>query len=118
MSEFKDLAVTGELITGLAESERWFEVTAEPFYEAIENADPSKKKEKLTLPVKLGNGQTGVYYPNRTSSRKMAVIAKTTDMNKWIGMKFYWGNILKQNVAGQVKDVLYVTDSYPTVVKK
>ena len=118
MAEFKNLALTGEMIIKFPEAERWFEIVDEPKYEELTSFnDPSKKVEKLLIPIKLSNGNTMDYFINSRSSR---LIARTmgTDMSKWRGTKWCWGKILKQLVgqSGE-KDVLYVTEPYPKVNK-
>jgi len=117
MAEFKNLALTGDMIVKMPEAERWFEIVEEPSYESLTSFnDPSKKVEKLILHIKLANGSLVDYFPNTRSSR---VIARSigTDMSKWIGTKWLWGKILKQLVgqSGE-KDVLYITSEYPAVI--
>lgn len=119
MVEYKDLAITGDLIVSMPESERWFEIVDKPFYEEFTSYnDPTKKQDKLVLPVKLSDGRSGSYYPNKRSHRAMARLAGTTEMDDWVGKKFMWGKILKQ-IVGQSgeKDVLYVTSLYPITEK-
>lgn len=116
MAEFKNLALTGEMIEKMPEAERWFEIVEEPRYESLTSFnDPSKKVEKLLLHVKLSNGNSVDYFPNTRSSR---IIAKSigTDMSKWKATKWFWGKILKQLVgqSGE-KDVLYITSEYPPI---
>ena len=111
MSEFKDLAVEGDAIKSMVRSQRWFTILApEPRYETIPSIeDPTKTKEKLIVCVELSNKSKAEYYPNKTSSRKMANLSGTTDMSKWVGLSFYWGNITKQKIGGAEKNVLYIT---------
>ncbi len=118
MAEFKNLALTGEMVVGLKEAERWFEIIEEPTYEQLTSfTDPSKKVEKLLLHIRLSDGRTCDYFPNTRSSRCIAR-ASGTDMSKWIGTKWVWGKILKQLVgASGEKDVLYITSSWPIVTK-
>jgi hypothetical protein len=120
MVEFEDLAITGELIKSMPEAERYFEIIEKPYYENYPTeSDPTgEKKRKLCLKVRLGTGQEGTYYPNKTSARRIATITKETDMDKWLGKSFIWGEIVQQKVAGQTKDVLYITESYPRVEKQ
>lgn len=119
MTEFKDFAVTGELVAKMPTEQRYFTIIAQPRYEPYPTPeDPEgKKKEKLALDVELSNGQKGVYYPNRTSARKIAALTGKTDMNLWVGVKLFWGKVLQQQVAGQIKDVPYITDLWPLVTK-
>lgn len=110
----QDLAITGDLIASMPESERWFEVVGKPYYETynpVGNAENEKKK--MAIPVKLSNGASGIYYPNSTSSRKitslMLVKLGNTEMDNWVGHSFVWGMILDQKIAGAMKKVLYIT---------
>src|SRR3990167_5749980 len=119
MAEFKNLALTGEMVAQMKEADRWFEIIEEPSYEQLTSFnDPAKKVEKLLLHIKLQDGRTCDYFPNTRSSR---VIARTigTDMSKWINTKWVWGKILKQLVgqSGE-KDVLYITSEWPITEKK
>lgn len=113
MAEFKDFAVTGEYVSGLPETERWFELTEEPIYEKKEGW----KDEKLLFRVRLSNGTAGIYYPNITSQRRVANLNKTTDMSQWKGKKYYWGFIEKKQAFGGIKEFIYITDFYPNTVK-
>lgn len=119
MAEFEEFAITGEYVLQLPESERWFEIIEKPSYEnyPTENDPTGEKKRKLSLKIRLSKGQVATYYPNRTSSRKIATLTGLTDMDQWVGKKFIWGEITKQKVAGMTKDVLYVTSTHPQVVK-
>src|SRR3990167_5475169 len=110
MVEYKDLAITGALIEEMPKDDRWFEIVSKPFYEELQSFNnPEKKVEKLAMSIKLHDGRNGTYYPNKRSHRAMCRVAKTTEMDNWVGLKFYWGKILKQ-IVGQSgeKDVLYV----------
>lgn len=111
MAEFKELAVEGQAIFDMAEPLRWAEIIApEPRYENIPSLqNPGESKEKLIINVKLSNGSTAEYYPNKTSARFIAG-KLGTNMSNWIGKIVVWGSILDQNVAGQKKKVLYVTE--------
>ena len=119
MAEFEDFAITGEFVKNMKPTERHFEIIQKPGYEnyPTENDPTGEKKRKLALKVKLSTGQTATYYPNRTSSRKIAVLLADTNMDNWIGKQFFWGQIRLQKVAGQDKDVLYITELFPLVEK-
>ena len=110
MTEFKDLAVEGQAIFEMPESMRWCEIiNPEPRYEEIPSLQtPGEMKEKLIVNVKLANGSMAEYYPNKTSARFIASRIGT-NMSEWKGHVIVWGSILDQNVAGQKKKVLYVT---------
>ena len=99
MVEYKDLAVTGELIVSMPEKERWFLILDKPSYEEIQSYnDPEKTIEKLFIPIRLSDGRTAQYYPNKRSHRAMARLTKDTEMDNWVGKKFVWGKILKQTL--------------------
>lgn len=119
MAEFEDFAITGEYVVNMKAEDRHFEIIEKPGYEnyPTENDPTGEKKRKLALKVKLSTGQTATYYPNRTSSRRIAVLLKDTNMDNWVGKKFFWGEITKQKVAGVAKDVLYITSEYPITEK-
>ena len=107
--EYEDMAVVGELVDEMPEKERYFKIRDVPFYELHEQKD-GRRKKKVTLPIEISDGRKGVYYPNRTSERKIAFLAKTNKFSDWAGMIFFWGKILDQNVFGEQKKVPYVTD--------
>ena len=116
MVEFRDFAIAGELIESFPESERWFELIDEPYYKKEDNPN-EKDEESLIFPVKLSNGAQGKYYPNRTSSRRIAILNKSTNMSDWKNKKYLWGFIEKKNIFGGIKTIIYVTDFYPKEVK-
>lgn len=118
MSEFKDMAVTGELVFNMPQTARWFKIIDEPFYEyvEVEEKGQKEKKEKLTIPIQLSNGDKGLYYPNRTSARVIRNLVGSNDFKEWIGNCFVWGKILDQNVFGNAKKVPYVTDKRDEVL--
>jgi len=123
MVQSQNLAITGELIVSMPESERHFEVIDKPRYEAYPTQqDPSgEKNKKLAVLIKLSNEAQGIYYPNKTSANRMTTLCLqklgNTEMDNWVGQKFYWGNILKQKIGSGLKDVLYVTDFWPVTSK-
>ena len=108
MSEFRDLAVEGSAIANLEPAKRYAEIIKpEPRYEEIQSLNnPDKTNKKLILTVKLSNGSQAEYYPNKTSGRFIANRIGT-NMSDWIGKKIFW-RVLKQLVAGDEKDVLYI----------
>ena len=110
------IAVEGAAISAMPEEKRFAKIM-EPFpeYKIDEQAtNPEKQKPKLIMCVELSDGRKADYYPNRTSARRIASVLKTDlsveGMKKWIGKYIFWGTILDQNVMGQVKKVLYVTE--------
>lgn len=107
--EYEDMAVTGDIVKEIPEEERYFTIRESPYYEKHEQKDGTVKK-KVTVPMTLSDGRKGVYYPNKTSERKIAALARTNKFREWIGMTFFWGKVLDQNVFGEQKKVPYVTE--------
>ncbi len=110
------IAVEGAAIAKLPEEQRLAKIIEPaPEYKVDKDAtNPEKTKTKLIMMVELHDGKKAQYYPNRTSARKIASVLNTDlareSMKGWVGQTIIWGKILKQNVMGQEKDVLYVTD--------
>ena len=65
-----------------------------------------KEQQKLIVPVKLSDGKVKDWIPNETSKRKL-VLKYGPDTDKWID-KTEEFDVLKQNVRGEVKDVIYL----------
>lgn len=108
MTQFKEFKIRGEFIAALPEAERWFELIADPEYEKKEGY-----KDKIVMQVKLSDDTIGLFYPNTTSANVMANLNKTTDMTKWKNKKYYFGYVHKRNIAGVMKEVVFITDFYP-----
>ncbi len=110
------IAVEGAAIAALPEDQRLAKIIMPaPEYKIDAGlTNPEKTKTKLIMSVELPDGKHAQYYPNRTSARKIASILNTDlskeGMKSWVGQTIYWGKILDQNVMGQEKKVLYVTD--------
>lgn len=70
----------------------------------------------VEIPVKLSNGQNKTWTPNKTTIRELA---KTygDDMDKWINKKVVL-EIARQNVRGEMKNVLYGKPYLPAEVKQ
>lgn len=113
------IAVEGAAIFELPENQRFGKIIEPaPKYQIDAGlTNPEKTKTKLIMMVELHDGKHAQYYPNRTSARKIASILKTDmtseGMKKWVGQTIFWGKILDQNVMGQEKKVLYVTEVKP-----
>jgi len=112
-----NIAVEGGAIAKLPEEQRRA-IIIEPAPEYRIDAgstNPEKNKTKLIITVQLPDGRKAQYYPNRTSARKIASLLDTDlskeGMMKWLKHTIFWGKILDQNVMGQEKKVLYVTDA-------
>src|SRR3990167_8129328 len=110
------IAVTADLVVDLKEADRWAKILEPaPCYEKDESApNADKNKIKLIMNVELSDKRKAQYYPNRTVARFIATKLKTDlsteGMKKWIGNTIYWGKIIEQNVMGNMKKCLYVTD--------
>ena len=105
MANVKGLVVSGDLIADA--QDKTFFIAAAPHYEQVNDLrNPGKTKEKLVVPVQLPDGSEMDYYPNKSSVKMMAV-QYGFDMDKWVSHKFEWA-IADQNIAGQMKKVLFV----------
>ena len=63
-------------------------------------------KNNLVVPVKLSNEKVKDWIPNETCKRKL-VLKYGPDTDKWTG-KTEEFDVMKQNVRGEVKDVIYL----------
>jgi len=59
----------------------------------------------LELPVKLANGKTKIWTPNRTTLRELAKVFGD-DADTWVGKRVKI-TISRQNVRGKMTDVVY-----------
>ncbi len=59
----------------------------------------------LELPVRLSNGKSKIWTPNKTTLKRMAK-AFGDDADTWIGQKVKL-EIVKQNVRGEMRDIIY-----------
>jgi hypothetical protein len=81
------------------------------------NAEESVfERTYVEIPVKLPNGQMKTWTPNKTSIRALAKVFGD-DMDSWIGKKVQL-TISKQNVRGEMKDVLYAQPCLAAEEKK
>jgi len=74
-------------------------------FEQMQQAD-GKELQKLIVPVKLSNEKVKDWIPNETSKRKLCQ-KYGPDTDKWIG-KIDEFEVVKQNVRGEIKDVIYL----------
>ena len=84
------------------------EPTAEIIEEGIINEDTPFGREILEIPVKLNDGKEKIYGATKTSCRNL-VEKYGEDTANWKGKKIKF-EVSRQNVAGQMKDVIY---AYP-----
>ena len=74
-------------------------------YKSMPQQD-GKEVNKLVVPVKLSNSKVRDWIPNKTSIRKLVELyGDNTD--DWLGKKAEF-MITKQNVRGDMKDVVFV----------
>lgn len=111
------VAVEGENVFNLPEEQRWAEIISPPPYYIVDDkGTPEAKtpKTKLILTVKMASGMKADYFINRTSARYIASKLNTDlsveQMAKWVGKTLVWGKVIEQNVFGEIKKVIYVTE--------
>jgi len=98
-----DIYLTSTEVNKLAD--KTFIIAKASSYKSMPQQD-GKEVEKLVVPVKLSNGKVRDWIPNKTSQRKLVnLYGDNTD--DWIGKKAEF-EIVKQNVRGDMKDVLFV----------
>ena len=97
-------ALNGEYVKNLVRRE--FEVVAQKTILLPDIDNPALKKKKLVLTVKLFDGTTLDYYPNKTS-QKTIITKKGFKLDNWIGFK---GRFIteSQKVGLNKRDVIYV----------
>lgn len=71
--------------------------------------DESKEVEKLVLYVELSDGVSLDYFPNKTSQDTIRNKLGTRLLKEWVGKTFEW-EVLKQNVAGNKRNVLFIKE--------
>lgn len=74
-------------------------------YKEMKQNDGTEAK-KLVLPIKLSNGKVRDWIPNKTSLKKLIELYDD-DTDKWVGKSAEF-EIVKQNVRGEMKDVIFV----------
>ena len=85
--------------------DRSFKILAEGDFEEMIQSD-GKKEKKFVLPIKLSDGTDILYIPNSTSAK---ILRKRygNDTAKWVGKKAAFC-LIKQNVRGEIKEVVFV----------
>ena len=89
----------------LALTDKKFTIAKASRFEIMQQAD-GKELQKLIVPVKLSNEKVKDWIPNETSKRKLCQ-KYGPDTDKWIG-KIDEFEVVKQNVRGEIKDVIYL----------
>jgi len=90
-------------LSGLTDTS--FTIAAGARYEEVRQAD-GKLKQVLVVPVRLSNGKVKDWIPNETTKKKL-LSKYGNDTDKWVGKKETF-IVMKQNVRGELKDVLYL----------
>lgn len=88
-----DAVETGEVI----------EITRKARY--ISSEESTFGRAYLEIPVRLANGKSKIWTPNKTTLKRMAKVFGD-DADTWIGQKVRL-EIVKQNVRGEMRDVIY-----------
>ena len=89
----------------LALTDKKFRIAKDSRFEQMTQRDGTTKNN-LVVPVLLSNEKVKDWIPNETSKRKL-VLKYGPDTIKWIG-KTEEFDVLKQNVRGEIKDVIYI----------
>lgn len=79
------------------------EITGKPNY--ISSEDAAYGRPYLEIPVKLADGKTKIWTPNKTTLKRLAK-AYGDEADEWIGKKVQL-EIVKMNVRGEMRDVIY-----------
>lgn len=93
------------------------EITGKARY--ISSEESTFGRSYLEIPVRLANGKSKIYTPNKTTLKRLAK-AFGDDADMWIGKKVKL-EIVKQNVRGEMRDVIYgeaVAESVPKQVQR
>ncbi|KKM26155.1 hypothetical protein LCGC14_1587640 [marine sediment metagenome] len=84
-----------------------FTVAKAARYEEMPTQD-GQIKSKLVIPVKLSNDKVRDWIPNKTSIKKL-VGMWDDNTDAWIGKTAKF-ELAKQNVRGEMKDIIFVAD--------
>lgn len=98
-----DKYLTGEFVLKL--TDKTFEIMTAGKLENMQQVDGTSK-ENLVISIKLAPGTVIDWIPNETSKKTMRK-AWGDDTEKWIGKKGEF-EMAKQNVRGEMKDVIFV----------
>lgn len=105
MTKVKDLVLTGDIVYPL--TDKGFKIVSIPEYVMVKDNKTNQDIEKPKMQVKLMENELVLdYYPNKSSMRKLTA-QFGIEMDDWEG-KVAEFNVLQQNVAGQIRNVLYV----------
>ena len=113
MVKLEGINLSGEFVVGMKDKQ--IEIVKKPYYETFkEEGLPDKKKPCIS--VQLADGNVLNWYPNK-ATLKVLMAWYGFEMDNWVNAKFH---ILtaKQNVAGNMKDVIYIDEVKPHSLKK
>ena len=99
----QDIYLTAAEISKL--EDKSFTIMKPGTYKEMKQSDGTEAK-KLVLPIKLSNGKIRDWIPNKTSLKKLIELYDD-DTDKWLAKKATF-EIVKQNVRGEMKDVIFV----------
>ena len=99
----QDIYLTSSEVTKLADKS--FTIVKPGQYKGMKQNDGEEVK-KLVLPIKLSNEKVRDWIPNKTSIKRLIELYDD-DTDKWIGKKATF-EIIKQNVRGELKEVVFV----------
>lgn len=102
------ISLSGEQLVGMTDKKVF--VAKAPHYETFEQ-DKGEPKKKVVIAVKISDGTVLTWYPNKKSLKALAAFYGF-EMDKWIGKSFTLMTA-KQNVQGNMKDVIYVDETKP-----
>ncbi len=89
-------------------TDKTFEVVESGIQTPMKMRD-GQEEEKLILPIKFSTGVKHLWIPNATSQKALRK-RWGDDTEKWIGKKATF-EVTKQNVMGEMKDVIYIEDN-------
>lgn len=104
----KGFALSGEMIKNM--KDKHFQIIDVPKYVTRPDLDdPKKEVEKVIMTVKLADGTTEEYMPNKTSQVTIRNKVGSRVFKKWKGFK---GKFItrEQSVRKVLKDVIYVKE--------
>ena len=99
----QDIYLTASEVTKL--TDKSFTIVKPGQYKGMKQNDDTEVK-KLVLPIKLSNEKIRDWIPNKTSIKRLIELYDD-DTDKWVGKKATF-EIVKQNVRGEMKDVVFV----------
>ena len=99
----QDIYLTASEVTKL--TDKSFTIVKPGQYKGMKQNDDTEVK-KLVLPIKLSNEKIRDWIPNKTSIKRLIELYDD-NTDAWVGKKATF-EIVKQNVRGEMKDVVFV----------